>query len=144
MHINITDHYINKKIMSDKSTVLRAFNNHFFEFFDDLIRALPENKEIPYAKSSFETIKKANPTIIIKTWHLFVYLPYKDIISTGDITFFIDKDYGSDLQGVSHQDEIMRMIDNIRTPIRNMDETNKNHALKYVQNFCKLAELYNT
>ena len=34
------------------------------------------------------------------------------------------------------------MIDNIRNPIREMDETNKTHALKYVQNLCKLSDLY--
>ena len=129
--------------MTDKTTLLRAFNTHFFEFFDDLISVLPDNTEIPYAKTSFETIKRANPTIIIKSWYNFVFLPYKDVIDSGDITFFIDKDYGDVLNGVSKSEDIIKMIDNIRTPIREMDETNKLHALKYIQNLCKLSEHYN-
>ena len=129
--------------MDDKTTILRAFNSHFFDLFDDLIRVLPENSEIQYAKTSFETIKRANPTIILKTWHKFVYFPYKNIIDDGDLTFFIDKDYGSDLSSVNKSDEIIKMIDNIRNPIREMDSVNKSHALKYIQNLCKLSELYN-
>jgi hypothetical protein len=129
--------------MTDKSTLLRAFNTHFFDFFDDLMIVLPENKEIPYAKTSFETLKKANPTIIIKSWYTFVFIPYKDLVDSGNLTFFIDKDYGAELSGVSKSEEIIKMIDNIRKPIREMDDTNKQHALKYIQNLCKLSSLYN-
>jgi hypothetical protein len=34
--------------MSDKSTVLRAFNKHFFEFLDDVSAVYPENMDIKY------------------------------------------------------------------------------------------------
>jgi hypothetical protein len=128
--------------MSDKSTLLRAFNTHFFEFLDDLLVVFPDNKEISYAKTSFETIKRANPTAIIKSWYNFVFLPYKDIIDNGNLTFFIDKDYGSDLSHLNRSEDIIKMIDNIRNPIREMDETNKTHALKYAQNLSKLSDLY--
>jgi hypothetical protein len=128
--------------MSDKTTILRAFNNHFFELFDDLIRVLPENREISYAKNSFETIKRANPTAIIKSWYNFVFLPYKDVIDNGNLTFFIDKDYCSDLSHLNKSEEIIKMIDNIRNPIREMDDVNKTHSLKYIQNLCKLSNLY--
>ena len=128
--------------MTDKTTLLRAFNTHFFEFLDDLLRVFPNNKEISYAKTSFETIKRANPTAIVKSWYNFVFLQYKDVIDNGNITFFIDKDYGSDISHLNKSEEIMKMIDNIRRPIREMDETNKTHALKYIQNLCKLSDLY--
>jgi hypothetical protein len=128
--------------MTDKTTLLRAFNTHFFEFLDDLLGVFPNNKEISYAKTSFETIKRANPTAIIKSWYNFVFLPYKDVINQGNLTFFIDKDYGSDLSHLNKSEEIIKMIDNIRNPIREMDETNKTHALKYAQNLSKLSDLY--
>ena len=128
--------------MTDKSTLLRAFNTHFFDFFDDLMIVLPENKEIPYAITSFDTIKRANPTIIIKSWYNFVFLPYKDVIDNGDLSFFIEKDYGSELAHVNKSEEILKMINNIRRPIKDMDEVNKTHSLKYIQNLCKLSEIY--
>jgi len=129
--------------MTDKSSLLRGFNNHFFDFFNDLITVLPENKEIVYAKTSFETVKRANPTAIIKTWYKHIFLPYKHVIDNGNLTFFIDKDYVEDLSIVMNSREIINMIDNIRKPIREMELVNKNHALKYIQNLCKLSELYN-
>jgi hypothetical protein len=129
--------------MSDKSTILRTFNKHFFDFLDDIKSILPDNNEISYAITSFDTIKRANPTIIAKTWYNFVFLPYKDVIDNGDLSYFIEKDYGSDLANLNKSDEIINMINNIRTPIKDMNEVNKAHSLKYIQNLCKLSELYN-
>jgi hypothetical protein len=130
--------------MSDKSTILRTFNKHFFDFLEDVRSILPDNKEITYAITSFDTIKRANPTVIVKTWYTFIFLRYKDVIDAGNLTYFIDKDYGAELSSVKKSDEIVQMIDNIRKPIRDMDELNKQHSLKYIQNLTKLSELYNS
>lgn len=129
--------------MTDKSTILRAFNKHFFDFLEDIKNVLSENNEIAFAITSFDTIKRANPTIIIKTWYKFIFLPYAEIIDNGDLTFFIEKDYGQDLSTVNKSEEIVNMINNIRKPIKNMDEINKQHSLKYLQILSKLSELYN-
>lgn len=129
--------------MSDKSAVLRTFNKHFFEFLEDIRCVLPDDKEITYAITSFDTIKRANPTVIAKTWYKFIFLRYKDVIDAGNLTYFIDKDYGEDLSSVKKSDEIVQIINNIRKPIRDMDEVNKQHSLKYIQNLTKLAEMYN-
>ena len=135
--------YINKyNIMTDKSTLMRAFNTHFFEFLDDIIAIFPENKDISIARTSFDTIKKANPTAILKAWYQFVYMPYKDVIEGGDINFFFDKDYRSDLSHLSNSNEIMKTIDKIREPIRSMGDSNKAHSIKYIQNLSKLSFMY--
>lgn len=129
--------------MSEKQTIMRAFNTHFFEFLDDIIRIFPENKEISVAKTSFETIKRANPIAIIKVWHQQVYLRYKEVIDDGNIDFFFDKDYGSDLAHVANANDIMKTIDKIRDPIRSMSDVNKAHSAKYIQNLSKLSMMYN-
>lgn len=128
--------------MTDKPTLMRAFNTHFFDFLDDIISIFPENKDIVIAKTSFETIKRANPSAILKVWFTYVYSPYKDIIDSGNITFFFEKDYGSDLSNLSNSNDIMKMIDKIREPIRSMSEQNKEHSMKYIQNLSKLSTLY--
>ena len=46
-----------------KTTILRAFNTHFFEFVDDLVGIFPEKQDIAVARSTFEWFKKANPTL---------------------------------------------------------------------------------
>lgn len=129
--------------MTDKTTLMRAFNKHFFDFLDDIITIFPENKDIVIAKTSFETIKKANPSAILKAWYQFVYNPYQEVIDSGNITFFFEKDYGSDLANLSNSNEIMKMIDKIRDPIRSMSDTNKEHSMKYIQNLSKLSMMYN-
>lgn len=130
--------------MADKSTLSRAFNTHLIDFFDDIIRIYPDNQDIIKAKASFETIKKANPSLIVKAWYQKVYTPYKQIIDAGDISFFFDKDYSQDLHSVSNAGEIMKMIDKIREPVRGMNDENKDHCMKYIQNLSKISTVYSS
>ena len=130
--------------MADKPTLSRAFNTHLSEFLADIINIYPGTADIIQAKSTFETIKKANPALMVKAWFKQVYLPYKDIIDSGNIAFFFDKDYTQDVQSLANAAEIMNLIDKIRTPIRSMDAANQEHCAKYVQNLSKLAVLYNS
>lgn len=126
----------------DKSTLLKAFNTHFFDFVDDIISVIQDNDELKYAKKSLETIKKANPTIIVKVWYSMVYLPYKDVIEAGNLDFFFDKDYRQEAAQFANSDEIMKIVDKLREPIRQMNDTNKQHSLKFIQNLSQLSLLY--
>jgi hypothetical protein len=127
---------------ADKSTLLKTFNTQFFALLDDILRIFPDNVDIAAGRKSFETIKRANPTIITKVWLTHVYTPYRQSINAGDIEYFINKDYGSDLNSVSNVQDVMKMIDTIREPIRSMDDVNKGHTIKYIQVLSKLSELY--
>ena len=128
--------------MGDKSTVLKTFNLQFFSFLEDIIKVFPDKDEILVGKKSFETIKRANPTIIIKIWYSHVYSVYGDSINKGDINYFIEKDYQSDLQGIANNGEVLRIINTLRQPISEMDEKNKQHTCKYLQVLSKLSEMY--
>ena len=127
---------------TEKTTILRGFNNHFFEFLDEIIRIFPENREIRDARGTFDIIKKANPTAIVKAWFLYVYEKYKDIIEQGNLDFFFEKDYSEDLVNITNANEIMKTIDIIRTPIKEMSKESKDAAIQYVKNLCKLSQLY--
>ena len=128
--------------MTDKTTYSRAFNTHFFEFIDDIISIFPENTDIKTAKVSFETIKRANPTILIKIWFTHVYTQYKETIDAGDISYFINKDYKDDLSTLGNSGELLNIIDKLREPLRSMSATSLEHSTKYIQNLCKLSTLY--
>ena len=128
--------------MTDKTTILRAFNKYFFEFIDDIIRIFPENIDVYNSKTSFELFKKANPTCLLKAWKTFVYEPYNDVIQQGNIDFFFEKDYKDDLKQMANANQIMGVIDTIREPLRDLDMKNKEIAVKYIQNLSKLANLY--
>ena len=130
--------------MTDKTTVLRAFNTHLFEFINDIISILPDNVGLVTTKNSFEMYKKANPTLLIKIWYSYVYLPYAKIIDEGNLDFFIEKDYTSELSGLANAGNVSNAIDALRGQIREMSETNRTHSLEYIQNLCKLSNMYNS
>jgi hypothetical protein len=128
--------------MSDKSTLIKGFNTHFFDFLDDVAGIIDNNSDILSSKVFFETIKKANPTIIIKYWYTHVYLPYKDIIDSGDIDFFINKDYILDISKLKNYEQIVKGINNIKISIKKTSKVNQEHSMKYVQNLSKISLMY--
>lgn len=128
----------------DKTTVLRAFNNHFFEFLDDVIRIYPENIDIQAGRNSFEHIKKLNPTTIIKCWHHFIYLPYSDKIENKDLSFFLEKSYDHDLNHLTNQREVLEIIENLKVLLSKTDPINKDHILNYLKNLNTLSYVYST
>jgi len=128
--------------MATKTNVLRTFNTHLFEFLDDVIRIFPDNLDIQTAKTTFQTIKQANPTIIIKTWIQYIYMPYKEAIDNGDVDFFFKKDYSSDLAELANMSEVMNVIDKLREPVSNMTPQQKQFTADYIKNLSKLAVLY--
>jgi len=87
-------------------------------------------------------MRKANPIILIRAWYNRVYTPYKDQIDSGDISFFFEKDYNSDLDKVRGSEEIMKMIDKIRNPLQQMGDANKEHSAIYIQKLSKISFLY--
>lgn len=129
--------------MTDKTKILRTFNEHFFDFLDDMIKIFPDNIDIISAKKTFELTKKANPTIIIKVWYNYIFSPYVEVIERGDVSFFFEKNYEEDLGNLTNSKEILGIIDTLREPVRLMSEENKNHSMKYIQNLSKLSNIYN-
>ena len=129
-------------MQSEKSIVMKAFNKQYFDFLDDIISIFPENSELQVSKTYFTTIKKANPTCLIKVWYEFVYKPYADVIDQGDITFFLTKDYSNDIQ--VNKEYVLKVIDeSLRKPLLTMDDTNKEHCAKYAKVLTDLCKRYN-
>lgn len=126
----------------DKSTVMRTFNTHFIDFFNDIITIFPEKIEIQTAKTAFESMKRSNPSLVIRLWYSHIYLKYSEAIEKGDIDFFFNKDYNSDLSETQSNNEIISFINEFREPLKNMNPTNREHSIKYIQNLSKLSVLW--
>ena len=122
--------------------ILTAFNDHFVEFISDVQSVFPENTDVLTAKNSLMMIRKANPKMIIKIWKSNIVDKYKSQIENSDISFFIEKDYSSDLSKAEYSDKIMEGIDRLRKPIKDMLPENRNKTMKYIQNLTKLCILY--
>ena len=124
------------------SQILSAFNDHFTEFVDDIKRVFPNDVDIATAANALAKLRKANPKIIIMAFKQFVSSPYKKEIESGEIAFFINKDYSQDIGGGSAS-LILSKIDLLRKPVSEMNESEQEKVIKYLQNLTKLADLYN-
>ena len=125
------------------SNILAAFNDHFSEFINDVHLVFPEDADILSAKNALTAIRKANPKMIVKIWSTFIVGKYKGEIESGNLDFFINKDYSQDVSNAANSDKIMESIDRLRAPIKNMSPDNQAKVMKYIQNLTKLAELVN-
>ena len=123
------------------TNILTAFNDHFLEFVNDIERVFPDDPDILTAKNSFLAARKANPKLIVKIWKLYVVAKYRKEIESGNIEFFVNKDYRNDVSVSPYSDKITESIDRLRNPIKIMDIENQTKALKYIQNFTKLSDL---
>jgi hypothetical protein len=121
--------------------LLTAFNDHFVEFINDIQSVFPEDVDILTAKNSLSAIRKANPRLIVKIWSTIIVAKYKSEIESGDISFFINKDYSDEISTSKHSDKIMSAIDRLREPIKQMNPQNQQKTMKYIQNLTKLAVL---
>ena len=129
----------------DKSIILKSFNKQFFDFLEDVNTIVENNTDIEKSQIYFNTIKKANPSLLLKIWHNYIFIPYKEQILLGDLGFFLDKDYSQDLSKLKNNTEILKIIDaSLRNPIRNMSDINKEHCMKYIQILCKLSDAYSS
>jgi hypothetical protein len=121
------------------TNLLSVFNDHFSEFVNDIHSVFPDDADILTAKNALIAIRKANPKLLVKIWVNYVSTPYKEQIEAGDINFFINKDYSTDLVKNDNADKIMESIDRLRNPVKQMSTENQAKTMKYIQNLSKLA-----
>lgn len=124
------------------SNLVKVFNDHLLEFLDDVITIFPDNTDIQTGRTVLASMKKINPKKIIKIWKVYVNDIYLIEINKGNIDFFLSKDYTHDLRHTS--EKVLNIINDIKISLRKTSEENKKKALKYVQNLCKICDLYHT
>jgi hypothetical protein len=121
------------------SNLLTVFNDHFSEFINDIQSVFPEDPDILTAKNALTAIRKANPKLLVRIWTKYIATPYQEQIASGDINFFVNKDYSQDLTRHENAEKIMEAIDRLRGPVKQMSPENQAKTMKYIQNLTKLA-----
>ena len=127
----------------DRSNILKGFNNHLSEFFDDILIVFPNDLELKKAHTSLNNLKKMNPKIIIEVWKAYISDKYSEEIEKGDLTYFLNKNYREDLEDNDYNKEILDKIEKMKNSIDLMSNENKEKTIKYLQNLNKLCKLYN-
>ena len=123
------------------SNILTVFNDHFIEFVNDVHCVFPDDPDILTTKNALTAIRKANPKMIVKIWNTFIVGKYKGEIESGNLEFFINKDYSGDVSTAQHSDKIMESIDRLREPIKQMTPEEQAKTMKYIQNLTKLSSM---
>lgn len=127
----------------DKSSILKAFINHFDEFIEDILKVYPEHPKLLKCKMYFDGLKKANPRIIITVWNEYVNSKYREMIINGDIQFFMEKDFKEDIQDLSNSNKVHHEIEELRSIVKTFSPDNLTKSMKYIQNLTKLSDMYN-
>ena len=122
--------------------ILKAFNNHFIEFVDDVANYFNDSLDIKTTANALKTMRKANPKLIIRIWNENIVSKYSLEIESGDISFFLNKDYNSDLVDMDNNNGVLESIDKLRGPIKSMPKEDQEKSMKYIQNLTKLCKLY--
>lgn len=123
------------------TNILTAFNDHFLEFVNDVQNVFPDDTDILTAKNAFLAARKANPKLIVKIWKVYVVEKYRKEIESGNIEFFINKDYTNDVSVSPYSDKITEAIDRLRDPVKKMNSDEQSKTMKYIENLTKLSDL---
>jgi len=127
----------------NNTIVLSTFIKQLDEWLEDITKSYqPNDSRFIKCKLYFETIKQGNPKLLITLWKSKITLPYKEQILEGNIDYFLNKDYKEDMSS-NYNDTIDNAIQDLRKIISTMNQENIQMSLKYIQNLCKLSELYN-
>lgn len=127
---------------SAPKNLVSIFNEHLVEFFDDVQSIFPENLDILTGKNSILAFKKINPALIIRIWATYIASVYSVQIENNDISFFIDKDYSTDLTYATNAEKIMETINRLREPISQMNQSDQLKTMKYIKNLSKLSMMH--
>ena len=121
--------------------VLTTFIGQLDECLEDVGNVYSEDERFVKCKMYLSTLKKTNPRMIITTWKTSVTDKYEERINSGDIDYFLNKDYSQELSS-NYTSTIDKSIQDLRQAIQSMSEENKKKSIQYIQNLCKLSKLY--
>lgn len=123
-------------------SLVPIFNDHLVEFFEDVQSIFPDNLDVLTGKNSILGFKKINPALIIRIWAKYIAIVYAEQIEKNDISFFIHKDYSTDLVYTHNSEKIMETINRLRDPISKMNPSDQQKTIKYIKNLSKLSIAY--
>lgn len=120
--------------------LVKIFNEIFFNFVNLISKTFPNDFDITLAKNKLYAIKKINPKLFIKIWKKHITDKYKDSIEQGNIEYFIEKNYSDDLSKVNNSERVMKSINRLREPIKNMNKSKQEIAMMFIQDLSKISE----
>lgn len=125
----------------NNALILSTFIKQMDECIQDIEGCYSMDKRFVKMRFSFDAVKKTNPKLILQSWKSMVTDKYSSEIEAGNFDYFLAKDYSGDISE-PYTLSTDNTINELKRAIQNMSAENKAVSLKYVQNLCKLSNLY--
>jgi len=132
--------------MANNALVLSTFLKQMDECLEDIILLYPtetaRDSRFLKCKMYFDAMKRGNPRLMIQVWKIRINEKFRSQIDAKNVHFFVEElDFKKEAPK-SYTDEVDTALNDLRWTVRQMSEDNLEKCLKYVQNLCKLADMY--
>jgi len=128
-----------------KNQIIETFNKHLLEFVIDIERVFPNDTDITALRKSLGRTIMMIPKAVIRAFNEHICTVYSNEIEEGNLDFFIDNDYNSKHGNIiNNNNMIIKKINELRQPVRNMADNDKAKVIQYLKNLKKLTDLYNS
>jgi hypothetical protein len=128
--------------MTNNLLITSAFNTQFGECLHEIGILYPEESKLKKYIRYVESVKKMNPSLLIKSWKKYITDKYESHIETNDLEYFLTKDYQADLTPSEKTKTVEEIIEYLRTMMTGMSPENKTKSFEYIQNLTKLSKHY--
>lgn len=127
-----------------KTDNFKLFNKNYFELLSFLKDKSNDNKEYIKFYNKNLLIKKTNIKYLIKCWYVNVTTIYYEQIMSGDISFFLQKDYDEDKKQISEEyvDSFEKSIIFLKSIYETLDPELLNIFIEYIKNITYYSYLY--
>lgn len=132
--------------MSDKQFILKTFKKEFNDYFVFIKKNFTFDKsEIKYIETVIKMFIKYSGDKSIQIWFTYFSLPYGKHILLGDLQYFVNKDYNSDIKTFEQEENsnyLLEVIEKTKNELINLDDSLKTECITHLQNLTKLSIMY--
>jgi|TARA_Y100000389_G_scaffold3023_3_gene2948 hypothetical protein len=127
--------------MDSKHNIVEIFNNKLTEFINDLLK-IHDDSDLLAFRTSINLMVCVDNKKPIRMFHKHIFVPYAERIENKDETFFLEKDYSTDVEvvGKEYVDFNNGLVNKIKQFWSEMESHNKDIVWKYL---CLLVLLCN-
>lgn len=129
----------------DKKAYFSSFNRTYFELLKMMKEQVQDNKDFKRFYNQNLFVKRTNIKLLIRTWYEHITYFYKEPIFRGNIQFFLDKDYSSDIsenRDFSNTYSIDTYIQYFKSVYESLDKKQVDTFVSKVQELTQLSNLY--
>ena len=126
-----------------KKNIMKQFTAQFFEFMSFVKENSNKDKVIYAFYTRCNILKKVNVKLFIKTWHDNITTIYYNHIMNDNISFFLNKDYNSDINKTGNTNiDFNKYINHMKISYNTFSELFKQRIVTYIKNLTSLSYDY--